>query len=517
MLKALAVGILAVSAIVFALLLRLTWPFTADDSFITMRYAANLAAGYGPTYNAGHPAVEGCTTFLWMALLAVPHLLHLDAALFAKLAGVVATVATLVLVFRWVVRLSSDLDPGRRAVPGAIAVLLLVSLFPTPVHAVSGMETALFTLLLLLFLRMLTDVVDDQPTAARGGLSTVGLPVVGLLLSLTRPEGNLVVAIGLLSAWWQLPPHERSPLARRTVVFYVLPGAVYFAWRFLYYRHLMPLPYYVKATSRELLPGFPPVLGLVRYFGLYAGTLVVLGLVGIRRTLFPALIAAGALVAYCLRPIHIMGFCWRYVFPVVPFLCVIAGRGTAVLWSWTRSMAGSRPNQRAVAPAFAACVVAAMIGGLAFDAPRRLRTERDYGTGMNAAHIPLGRRLAEFPSAGRPPLLAIGDAGAVPYYSNWPTLDTFGLNDERIALTHEHRADYVLSRHPDLLVLVSTSRDVFAADPELPWERGLYDEGRRRGWREIEALRFDRHYYLWLMALPGSRVDRYLRQVPAVR
>ena len=31
------------------------WPFTVDDTFITLRYAEHLAAGHGPVYNLEPP------------------------------------------------------------------------------------------------------------------------------------------------------------------------------------------------------------------------------------------------------------------------------------------------------------------------------------------------------------------------------------------------------------------------------------------------------------------------------
>ena len=43
--------------------------YTADDSFITFRYARNLADGYGPVFNTGE-RVEGYTSFGWVIIFA---------------------------------------------------------------------------------------------------------------------------------------------------------------------------------------------------------------------------------------------------------------------------------------------------------------------------------------------------------------------------------------------------------------------------------------------------------------
>ena len=41
------------------------WPCTADDAFITFRYAQNLVEGLGPVYNPGE-RVEGYSSPIWM-------------------------------------------------------------------------------------------------------------------------------------------------------------------------------------------------------------------------------------------------------------------------------------------------------------------------------------------------------------------------------------------------------------------------------------------------------------------
>ena len=92
-------------AVVAALLLATgvakAWPFTVDDTYITLRYSRNLALGLGPTFNATGPRAEGYTTLSWMLLLALPHRLGLDAVFAAKALGVAATFATFSIAARW--------------------------------------------------------------------------------------------------------------------------------------------------------------------------------------------------------------------------------------------------------------------------------------------------------------------------------------------------------------------------------------------------------------------------------
>ena len=63
--------ILSALIVILALAARLIpGPRTIDDSFITFRYARNLLAGSGFTYNPGQPAVLGTTTPLYTLLMA---------------------------------------------------------------------------------------------------------------------------------------------------------------------------------------------------------------------------------------------------------------------------------------------------------------------------------------------------------------------------------------------------------------------------------------------------------------
>ena len=49
-----------------------------DDSMISMRYARNLAQGYGLVWNPGGPRVEGYTNPLWTVYMSLFHLLPVN-------------------------------------------------------------------------------------------------------------------------------------------------------------------------------------------------------------------------------------------------------------------------------------------------------------------------------------------------------------------------------------------------------------------------------------------------------
>src|SRR5262249_38698176 len=51
-----------------------------DDMMVSMRYAANLAAGYGLAWNPTQAPIEGFTNLAWVLFMSLIHLLPVPAA-----------------------------------------------------------------------------------------------------------------------------------------------------------------------------------------------------------------------------------------------------------------------------------------------------------------------------------------------------------------------------------------------------------------------------------------------------
>lgn len=479
------------------------WPQTLDDAFITFRYAQNLAAGHGPVWNPGLPPAEGYTTFLWMLILVIPHALGADPVLFAKVLGVAAALGCVAVTYAFGRALCEPERPARAIVPAA-AVLFLCAFYPTSTHAVSGMETALFTLLAQGFFFTLV-LVRDDPTGRR----LCAAAVTTLFLGLTRPDGVLLAVVGLGVLWWQLEPPDRRRAAGWGAAVVALPWSAYFVWRFLYYGHPLPLTFYVKVGGGEGLEGLPSVLGFLRFVALPLGILVVLGWNRQRARVHAPLAAAFALLGFYLVPLHVMGVEFRFCAPVYPLFATLAAAGLPPLVDRVapRLGEGARGRHRAFAAiALTLCPLVAF--GLQRQSRGAANWARGYAKRMEDTHIALGRKLAtlraEHPSA----VLAINDAGAVPYYSGWETIDTVGLNEPHIALSGEHDPAYVLSHEPDLVVVPSITPRVLLAPHD--WQRALYEACEEHGMQKVRGIG-GAYYHLWLIARPDSWVAEALR------
>jgi hypothetical protein len=74
-----------------------------DDAMISMRYARNLAHGYGLVWNPGGERIEGYTNPLWVLYMAAVHLMPLPpskTSLIVQITAAVLLVVNLVLVRR---------------------------------------------------------------------------------------------------------------------------------------------------------------------------------------------------------------------------------------------------------------------------------------------------------------------------------------------------------------------------------------------------------------------------------
>ncbi|HEY6879959.1 MAG TPA: hypothetical protein VI299_18160 [Polyangiales bacterium] len=480
---ALAMIASAVCAFLVMLTLRGTrwWVFTLDDAFITLRYSAHWAHGLGPSWNPGAEPAEGYTTTLWMALLALAIRLGLDGLLFAKLAGAGFAVGALALASHMAYRFSS-----RRALAACTPWLLACAYWPFTLHAVSGMETTCSAFILTLFFWL-----SSEPRWPRA------LALSALFACLARPEAALPCAVTLAFLLIQ----QRGPLLRAVALYTVLPGALYFALRTWYFGLLFPLSFYVKATGQAPLAGLEDVVGFFAVFFVsqpWWGALAVLGTLR-ERALRPAVWGALAFAVFFVFPEHIMAFESRYLVPLFPLLAALAGVGVSALVDWlaTRSR-------------FAEPIVAASLTiAAAVPTSSLSNVERwlDYGRGLTRAHVTFGHALHD--TGLRDARIAMLDVGAVGYYGDWYTLDTFGLNDAHVALTQRKDIDYVFRKKPDLLVLVSKKPREFQAVFE--WEAPLYAESQRLGYRYTCEYEFEPDYLLQVFAQrPDVTRDRVL-------
>ncbi len=398
--------ILFMFAAAFAILWTIFYlQFTVDDALISFRYGRILVTHHVWNWNPSGPRQEAYTSAVYTALSIVPAFLHLPTAMFFKCIGLLCVGA---MVFRL-----------RKAATTRFAVvlgILLIGLDPWVwIHAYSGLETPLYMLLIL----------EMGLCVERASIvSPYYVYTLFLLLPLTRPEGIVFAIAGVIVFWFRRRQEPKHLAYFACVVFL---GVVYFLARWRYFHQLLPNPFYVKAvhTSLSMI-----VFNIVGNKGFLLTLVLILALARKVSTRFLAacslLLMLGLFVPHAMQ----MNFADRYyfqiTFPVVLLFLIVEDINRMCRL---------------------ACVVAvvSLVAISVQDLPFLLL----YAPYGEQSHVNLAKDLAPF---AKDHTLLTGDAGAIPYFSNWVSYDFIGLCTSSIA-RNGLSVPLLRKLHPDLILL----------------------------------------------------------------
>ncbi len=442
-------------------------PRTIDDAYITYRYARNLLAGEGFTYNPGE-RVQGTTTPLYTLLMAGLGAISgggaADFPVIAWLVNAAADALTCLLLWRIGRRLGAEW-PG-------LAAGLLWALAPYSVtFAIGGLETSLYVLLL---------------TAAVWAHLTRRAPLAALcaaLALLTRPDALLLAAPLALDRLLQARRGRR--LSALEFACLLLPLFAWYGFAWAYFGSPIPHSVQAKLVTYRLGPGAALIRLLQHYAtpfleqNVYGIPAIAVGLV-----LYPFLALAGArrlwraersawpwlvypwlyLAAFAIP--NPLIFRW-YLTPPLPayFFMILCGAEELLraLFSGGKPAAGWRR-----------WLPAALILLLPLASQMsEWRWRLDHGPQRPAPEMAfiklelLYRQAAEITAANMTPetVLAAGDVGVLGYYTPARILDTVGLNSPLslnyypldpalYAINYAVPPRLILDQQPDYLILL---------------------------------------------------------------
>jgi arabinofuranosyltransferase len=436
---ALITPLLLLTAVLFVSNVRSGY-FLGDDSFISFRYARHLAAGQGLVWNPGE-RVEGYTNFLWVILMAGALRVGWRPELISNLIGIASGVVLLAVLV---------LDGSRRAGWRSpfiwLAPLALAAGRSFTAWCTGGLETMFFTS--LVFAASAAFVRERETRSSLPILSST----LFALAALTRPEGGLFAAVAGLFLLGDLLAGRRSV---RSALLWSLPCvdviAAHVVWRYTYYGAWLPNTFYAKVAGAWWEQG-------LRYLRLFAEDYRIVWFLPLallpllRKERFAPAMFLSMLGAYLTYLACIGGdrFEYRFLVVVMPFFYLLVGDGL-------RWISGPPLVRRLLVGLVAAALL--VTTHLAAQAPD---PGRDH-SGVASLHdikayaerrATEGLFLRGLIDDGLLPadlVLCVGGAGALPYYTDWPTVDRRGINDATIArlplkergvIGHEHDAPY---------------------------------------------------------------------------
>lgn len=459
--------VLAASCVLFLALCWVLRHFVTDDAWISVRYAENLAAGHGFVWNPGGPPVEGYSNPGLVGVEALADALGWSALAAARTLGVLCGLACVLLV-----------GLGGRAVVGATAAgagaVLTAACAPLALWSVAGLETTVVAALLTAAVLQLA-----RPDGGRAGLTGALLAA----LPWFRPEGLAVgLAVAVLGEAWGLRRRRtRGRAVRRLALVAGLPvlsQAALEVVRLVAFGHLLPNSVLYKS-------GTGPLLLVLGTFVGQSALVVALSLVAVALVRGRAWLLAVPVVVYAagsLGTLNSVNAFSRFLLPTWPQLALLAGVTLSAAASWlARRLLRSPGTGRA--PAVAAALTALVAAALLALPPADLRTVDAWQDQYRGCRVAAREDMARWLRTATPPgtTFAVADAGLVPARSGGRTAyDSLLLNDPLLQdtgpLPYDVRADLVLDRRPDVLVLTSRASEryqgLYATD------RALHDDPR---------------------------------------
>jgi len=470
--------------------------YPLDDAWIHQTYARNLAESGQFSFVPGVPSA-GSTSPLWTFLLTIGYLLGIEHYLWSYLLGWLSLTAA-----SWGThRLSLYFLPGRRDIAMA-AGLLCATEWHLVWAAVSGMETALFTALMLI---VLSRGLVSEPSHAseRCGSSpllssirpffTLGLLAGALIL--TRPEGALLLGLIGLAGPAATLQHRRRKLPSSLLLSQMgralglLAGCAILVAPYVMYHLLVigqPLPstFYAKqAEYRALIEGWPLLARWVRVLRPI--------FVGPQALLLPGILWAGVLAGRCAaarwlgRPqadhrfpsalplIYLLAFSLvyamrlpviyqhgRYLMPIIPLTIYLGIVGTVSLISAIRFV-----RTRRLLSLFIGASLASLLLGFSWLGMQAYASDVRF---INCEMVATARWIDQHTPAEA--LLATHDIGAIGYFSRRPLLDLAGLiTPEVIPIIRDEEAllDFVYAHQADYLITFPSWYPQMVQNPSL--------------------------------------------------
>lgn len=434
--------------------------YTSDDSYISYRYARNLADGFGLVWNRGEH-VEGYTNFLWVVILAGLNKAGADLVLSGRWLGFAFGVAA--IGGTYVLTRALDREATGR-IAGFVAALLLGASGPFAAWGTAGLETSLFAVLLIA--AVLAHIREQEGAAP---------PLSGALwalLMMTHPAGIVPFAVSAAFKCGEAAARfRRAERAARTrevrslgiwLAAFALIFVPYFAWRYATYGWLFPNTYYAKVGFGidQYARGLLYANTFMQEYGMWILLAAPVALLAgaIRRP--PAAYVLAIVAATFAYIVYVGGdglTRYRFFAPVLPLIYALASASAATL---ARRLDGWDHAVRRFAPAAACGAVAAFVLFTLQASPGDSVIPLERVTVQE--RVDMGRWMRDnLPSNT---VVAVVPAGSIPYESRLLSIDMLGLNDEHIAhhrvdqpsviVGHEkYDSEYVLGRRPEIIIL----------------------------------------------------------------
>lgn len=240
-----AIPAVIIFIIIYLFIYQVQGIYMIDDAFIFYRYAENWANGYGLVYNVNE-YVEGYSSFLWVALLAIGALFSFSIPQFAPIMNLFIGIMCIFLMNY----ITGFINFSRPQLTGIVISLIYICSYGVYLYGISGMDTLLFSLILLSTL-----IILHKSLVYKKYIFIIPFLI---LLNITRVEGPLYSTV-LMIILIYIDYKETKSISRQlimvTVVFIILT-ILLFIVRYLIYNEILPATIQAKGYASYSLKKF---------------------------------------------------------------------------------------------------------------------------------------------------------------------------------------------------------------------------------------------------------------------
>ena len=473
---------------IFLIALGIENAFIQDDAFISFRYAQNLVAGHGLTWNAGESSpIEGYSNFLWVMMIAATTAIGIEPILGSMILSGLLAIGTLFFTYRLAqILLQSSFF-------SLLSIALLGTNYSFSSYITGGLETQLQTFLVVVSTYAAFHLVREKRFS--GALYASGLSLLLALALMTRLDSALIGGALYLFIVFALAKEDMALKKKGLFLVYLtLPAlTIVGAWllfKLVYYGEILPNTYYVKAASASkdlLLRGVAYIWSF--FYNYYLIPLLFLGAIYGKKILSESylLMLCVMVCLWCLYIAKVGGdfMEYRFIIPVLPFIFILISK--------TIQLTKIIPLQFAL-------VTLVLAGSYA----HAVTFKGDADSGIESisqlnAHIVedsedwrgAGLALGDlFLKSPEPVTLAVTPAGAIPFYSQLDTIDMLGLNDRWVAREgpkFDHRRPGH-TRYATLSYLIEREANLIIGHPEVtPLAAAINPDPGRYFWMPIDT------------------------------
>lgn len=423
-----------------------------EDAAMLMRYSSHFADGYGIVWNIGEAPVDGATDFLFMVAIGLLVKIGISLEFATRFLAFAAHFITIGIIF---LSLRRTFNAPRLIAIGSSLFLLAG---PGFFYVVGYFGTTVFALFACISWWAALDIIHYGENQKKAVLFSFASLITGLI----RPEGVLLTGLMLLVILFIIGwKNSRITILLYAKVFLVLGGA-YFLWRWNYFGYPLPNPFYKKGGGTIYYESMVASYFHTFFMNIYFLPAFLIGLLfreTRRRAIGFLILIVGFATFFILlsNNMNVMGRFQYVTFPLTAMVCWPLARG---FYAWLKI-----PEERIATVQQNIFYSLLMI--IFFSSTANL----EHGI-YNARYHYDGKyyfalMLSEYKDDGY--RLATSEAGLLPLYSQWTSLDTWGLNDQWIAHHGTITEEYLQEFDPHIIMFHAFFSPVASTEVRDDW------------------------------------------------